>query len=100
MEKPPQYTVEIGQSGRGGTIVYREGAHEAVLDWEFGGGNAVALIWLRGSAAGAVARAGGRDVLLRRVADEVVRRQAPSCRAEIEEESGTIVIRSGGGKRG
>ena len=37
--------VDIIQSGRGGTIYYREGANVALFDWEFAGGNALALIF-------------------------------------------------------
>ena len=38
-------TVEITQSGRGGSITYREGENTVAFDWEFGASPAIALIF-------------------------------------------------------
>ncbi len=95
---PSSWTVSVEQSGRGGSIRYREGSNEAVLDWEFAGGGAVALIFGPASEHWdtVIPWASGRQrEVLSRVAEDVLRLQAPGCRADLDLDSGTIVIRTG-----
>jgi len=92
-------TVTVTQRGRESLVTYREGANAISGYGEFGGGDVVAIVSMgsaadwRSSHAWAVER---RAEILRFVADELLRRQAPSCSAEIDEASGNIVIRSTG----
>lgn len=88
--------VEISENGRSGGVRYRDGHHSIEGDWEFGGGDVVAIVGM-GSRAdwarvhpGALAR---RAEILRFVADEVIRQRAPACSAEIDDERGEILLR-------
>lgn len=88
----------ISESGRSGIVQYREPGGELAFHWEFGGGDVVAIVqcgdhgrweaypW-------AIAR---RPEILGFVAREVVRQKAPGCRAEIDERTGDILLRSSG----
>ena len=97
MEQPGAdgWTVEIITKGRCGRILYSEGDRVASFDWEFGGGDVVAIIY-----AGAPLEwnrkypwaADRREAVLERVIGEVIRRKAPTCTASIEE-SGAILLR-------
>jgi hypothetical protein len=63
-------------------VHYREGSNVLRLDWEFGGGKAVAVVWGPHPDRwdGAYPFAFGRHAqILQRVAQEVVRQKAPSC---------------------
>lgn len=93
-------SITITEDGRSGQVIYREGLRSITGYWEFGA-NDVASIVSMGSEADwerahgwAVER---RAQVLRFVADEVVRQRAPSCRAEIDVNSGVILLRQGGG---
>lgn len=84
------WSVWIAQSGRGGSIIYREGGREARFDWEFAGGDAVALLlflawpdWLPPHR---------RREVMERVAQEAIRQKAPSCRYEIADDQ-CVVLR-------
>src|SRR4051794_24822782 len=89
----PSWSVTIGQGGRSGTVTYREAAGTIPMSWEFGGNDVVAIIYFeeesvwRAKYPWAAVR---RAEILRRVADEVIRQQAPGCRAEIDARSGWI----------
>jgi predicted RNA-binding protein with TRAM domain len=91
-----EWSVEVVESGRSGSIGYREAAGFISFYWEFGGGDTVAIIWIEDLAVWstrhpwAVER---RREILERVAREVVRQRAPTCRADIDEQSGYIYIR-------
>ena len=86
--------VTIIENGRDGDVRYAEGALRAINGyWEFGGNDVVTIVsmgsrmeWER-SQAWALER---RAAILRFVADEVIRQRAPTCSAEIDEESGII----------
>lgn len=85
--------VGIDTRGRAGTVTYRESGNELVCHWELGG-EVVAIVQC-GDAdrwqayPWALPR---RADILRFVADEVVRQQAPTCRAEIDPVSGDILL--------
>lgn len=87
--------VTIHESGRSGTVTYREGPNALAFHWEFGGGEVVAMVqcgdarnWERHP--WVLAR---RSEIMRFVADEVIRQKAPDCRAEINEATGDILLR-------
>ena len=91
-----QWSVAIEQNGRSGSIEYREPLGRISFYWEFGGGDTVAIIWTKNSCEWsshypwAVER---RRQILERVANEVVRQKAPTCKADIDDEKGYIYIR-------
>jgi len=96
MRAPFMPDVTITESGRTGSVVYREAGGELSFSWEFGGRDVVAIVqpsdaasW-RNPASWVAAR---RAAILRFVADELIRQKAPSCRAEIDETAGSIVLR-------
>lgn len=89
------WNVRIGEQGRGGTVVYREPGGELRFWWEFGGGDAVALINVGTAVDWATHHpwaAPRREEILDRVASEVIRQRAPSCKAEFDP-SGWIALR-------
>lgn len=99
----PGATVEIDQSGRGGSICYSEGDNTAVFDWEFGASPAIAII--SGPGARLWARqypwaAGRQAEIYDFVATEAVRRQAEGARFEVDLESGTISVLEGSRAKG
>ena len=65
----PSGTIDITESGRGGTVRYREGDRSVEMWWEFGGGDSVADIHV-GTVAEWAAKhpwaASRRDEILRR----------------------------------
>ena len=88
-------SVEITQSGRGGSITYREGENTAGFDWEFGASPAIALIF--GPTAEVWDRrypwaAGRQAEIYDFVASEAVRQQAESAQFEVDLPSGTISV--------
>jgi len=87
--------VEISQSGRGGSIYYREGNNSASFDWEFASPPALALVF--GPKSEAWDRrypwAGGRQAeIFDFVASEVVRQKAAGAGIEIDLEGGIISV--------
>jgi hypothetical protein len=92
------WSVDILESGRCGKVIYRESAGSLEGYWEFGGGDTVASIHVGDEATWrqqhgwAVAR---RSEILRRIAGEVIRLRAPTCRADIDEPGGWINLRLG-----
>lgn len=94
-----EHSVTITESGRSGTVTYREPAGTLSGYWEFGGGNVLAIVQMGDSASWkkypwAVER---RASILRAVADEVIRQRAPSARADIDEVTGDITLVQGDG---
>ncbi len=87
--------VEITQSGRGGSIYYREGGNEIAFDWEFAGGSAVALL-LGTKAEHWDARypwaAGRQAEIYESVVRETIRQKASNSRYTIDLQSGDITI--------
>jgi hypothetical protein len=96
-ENSAPWHVEVETHGRCGLVIYHEGKHHVRFDWEFCGGDTVAIIW--GADAGAWDRrypwaAARQPEVLGRVASEVVRQKAPTCRAEMDVTSGYIYVRT------
>lgn len=91
-------SVTISQEGRSGGVRYAEGLRAIEGYWEFGGGDAIAIIAMGSredfAHRGLDTEAHGR--ILRFIADEVIRQRAPGCVAEIDEERGDIVLRQRG----
>jgi hypothetical protein len=88
-------TVEITQSGRGGSIYYREGESSVPFDWEFALSPVLAEIW------GTKAKiwdqthpwaAGRQAEIFDFVAKEVVRQKTNDCAFEIDIYEGTIAV--------
>jgi len=90
------WSVECKPSGQHGYVFYHEGARELPLYWEYGGGDVIVIVrfdepdkfalrhpW-------AVER---KREILERVAQELIRQQAPGCRSEIDEQSLCIYVR-------
>jgi hypothetical protein len=88
-------SVDITQTGRGGSIYYREGGNSIEFGWEFAASPAIALVfgppghgwdkaypWARGRQAEIVAFVGS----------EIVRRKAPGAACEIDLVSGDMTI--------
>lgn len=96
MNRPPDPRVTIGENGRLGTLDYQAPGGIVRFDWEFGGGDVVAIIQVRDRRAWASGSSwfGGRKAeILRFVCAEAIRQKAPRCRAEIDERTGTILLR-------
>jgi hypothetical protein len=94
----PKGTVEIAQSGRGGSITYREGGDTAAFDWEFGTSSAIALVF--GPTAHVWDRqypwaAGRQAEIYDFVGAEAVRQKAPDARFEVDLDGGTISVLEG-----
>jgi hypothetical protein len=90
------WRVEVVESGRSGSVGYYEGVRCISFDWEFGGGNTVAIVWVGEPSIWSTRYAWAafrRREILERVAQEIVRQKAPTCRAEIDDQSGYIYIR-------
>jgi hypothetical protein len=81
-------------------VQYGEGQHTISGYWEFGGNDVVAIVSM--GARDEWQKAHGwamerRAEILHIIADEVIRQRAPSCRDEIDEERGDILLRQGAG---
>jgi hypothetical protein len=92
---PQERSVAITDSGRGGSILYREGSLELRFDWEFGG-SCLALIW--GSALRYLRDSGGLSPerareILEFVAGETVAQKAAGHPFAIDEQQCEITIR-------
>lgn len=88
--------VEITQSGRGGTILYHEGENSLTFHWEFGGGDAIALLFGPASAhwtAWAPWAPDRQAEIFEFVARDVVRQKAPGRSWSMNLDSGVIEIR-------
>jgi len=82
--------------GRSGTVTYHEDLRSIDCYWEFGGGDVVTIVqcgtvqdwpaWARER----------RQEILQYIGDELIRQQAPRCRADINFESGDILLRQSG----
>ena len=96
MTKDKNWKVIIESKGRAGFIYYHEGAKTIKLDWEFGAYDVLAIIW--GPESTLWDRfhpwaKGRKKEILRRMADEVIKQQAPHHWADIDFERTLITIR-------
>jgi hypothetical protein len=89
--------VEISGTGRSGTLTWREAEGVIPCHWEFGGNDVLAVVHC-GSVdewgmhyPWAVSR---RPEILRHIAGEVIRQQAPGSQASIDNNTGVVLIRS------
>ncbi len=85
---PANYRVRIVENGRDGEVIYEEAGRALSFYWTFGAGAVVTSIavgnaaeWRRDHSWAA----DRRDEIIARIGAEVIRRRAPSCRAEIDE---------------
>jgi hypothetical protein len=78
--------LEYTQDGRGGSIYYKEGDVKIEFGWEFGGGNAVVILFIpetkywEAQTATPLSR---RDEILRFLSEQVIRDQAQGCTYKI-----------------
>ncbi len=90
-------TVTIVERGREGTVTYTEGGQSIAGYWEFGGGDVVAIVGM-GTVADWQARhpwaVERRARILRFIGAELVRQRAPSCRVDVDDARGDILLRS------
>jgi hypothetical protein len=89
------YSVDIMQSGNGGSIVYREAGREIKFSWEFAMPPSLALIFGPSVRAwdGNYPWASGRGVAIyNAVGAEIVRQQAPGGSYSIDLDNGMIDI--------
>ncbi|MFN7117410.1 MAG: hypothetical protein ACK4TA_11465 [Saprospiraceae bacterium] len=80
--------VTYSQNGRGGTIKYEDGETVIPLDWEFGGGNCVVIIFVPTEMQWEKATGlplSERSNILEFVAQQVIHDQAPNSRYEISD---------------
>lgn len=81
-------TVTIETSGRGGTIRYRDEKGTIPFDWEFGGLDCIAIIFLPTSAQwGNTYQRSTEEAqqIVDFVAEETIRQKAPGCVSRISE---------------
>ncbi len=94
------WEVQVVEDGRAGSILYREPGHELRFWWEFGGGDAVAVIsvgtaeeWERKYPWVGARRA----EIIERVANEVILQKAPSCVASLDDRGWITLMPRGSG---
>jgi len=89
-------SVSIHTTGRSGTVTYHEDGRSIDCYWEFGGADDVLAIVQCGTAPQWARHPWALDrraEILRFIADEVIRQQAPTCRADIDADRGDILLR-------
>jgi hypothetical protein len=88
-------SVDISQSGRGGTVIYREGDHAIRFDWEFAMEPALALLWGPPRAQWDTDfpwAVGRQSAIYDFVGREVVRQKEPDRTVNCDLDSGTLEI--------
>lgn len=86
--------LEYTQDGRGGSIYYTEGAIKIQFGWEFGGGNAVVILFIPETKyweAQTGTPLSRRDEILKFLCEQVIRDQAPGCTYKIYDNSISIL---------
>jgi len=86
--------LEYTQNGRGGSIYYIEGAVKIEFGWEFGGANTVVILFIPKEQhweAQTGTPLHRRDEILQFLCEQVIRDQAPGCRAVMYDEAISIV---------
>src|SRR5437899_5989747 len=90
------WNVECKPSGRDGYLFYHEASREIPFYWEYGGGDVVVIVRLDEPSTWdrqypwAIAR---KHEIFERVAHEIIRQQAPACRADIDDEEACTYVR-------
>src|SRR5262245_48200834 len=95
-------TVEVTVTGRGGSIIYREGAYSIVFDWEYALSPAHALVWGPSRAEWNALfpwAAGRQQWIYEFVGSEIVRQKAPDGDFEYDLDAGDLTILNGSGPR-
>jgi hypothetical protein len=95
----PKAIVEITQSGRGGSIYYREGRNAITFDWEFAPSPALALIFgpsSKGWDEHFPWAAGRQAEIFDFVGQEVLRQKADGCEFEVDLDTGDMTILQSG----
>jgi hypothetical protein len=91
-----EWSVHVEGSGPSGSVLYHENAGCISFYWEFGGRDTVVIIHVDDQAAWSTRHPWAterRREILQRVASEIVRQKAPTCRADIDEQHGYIYVR-------
>jgi hypothetical protein len=92
MSDQPQVTIE--ESGRSGSIWYREGSYQVRFDWEFGG-SCLAIIWsqelLAAVQSGSITPDRARQIL-DFVAEQTIAQKANNSKFKIDAETCDITI--------
>lgn len=86
--------LEYSQEGRGGSIYYKEGDINIEFGWEFGGGNAVVILYIPETKyweAQTGTPLSRRDEILKFLCEQVIRDQAPGCKYKIYDNSISIL---------
>ncbi len=84
------WQVDIHEHGRSGIIDYREGANSASVEWEFGGGDVVAIVMSVSAAKWDRMfpwAAGRQREILERIGAELVAQKAPGCVVDFDAKS-------------
>ena len=90
------WSLECKPFGQCGYVFYHEGSHELPLYWEYGGGDTVVIVRVEEPEKFGVRfpwAVGRQRLILERIAQELVRQQAPGSRTEIDESELAIYIR-------
>ena len=90
------WSLECKPFGQTGYAFYHEGSHELPLYWEYGGGATVVIVRVEEPEEFGVRfpwAVGRQRLILERIAQELVRQQAPGSRTEIDESELAIYIR-------
>jgi hypothetical protein len=90
------WSLECKPFGQSGYVFYHEGSRELPLYWEYGGGDTIVVVRVEepeklGARFPWVV--GRERVILERIAQELVRQQAPGARTEIDEKDLAIYVR-------
>ena len=90
------WSVECKPFGQHGYFFYHERSRELPFYWEYGGGDVVVIIRFEEPAKFSLRYPWAvehKREILGRVAQEVIRQQAPTCRADIDEQGLCIYVR-------
>ena len=90
------WSFECKPFGQSGYVFYHEGSRELPLYWEYGGGETIAIVRVEEPeklGARFPWAVGREQVILERIAQELVRQQAPGSVVEIDARDLTIYVR-------
>ena len=90
------WSLECKPVGQTGYFFYHEDARELPLYWEYGGGDTAVIVRVDDPSMFSLRfpwAVGREREILERVAHELIRQQAPTCRADIDEKNFCIYVR-------